>query len=365
MVGVGAINTGNNLLYLILGMMLGLVLVSGILSERVIKKVRLKRLEAGDLFAGSVSRLRYEITNDKRWVASYSISVQEHESRETRATRRVAIGLPPQLPRRRKHREEEGDPGGPKALALRVPAGQSVVATSEYVFPRRGLYHFVGLDLITRFPFGFFEKVKPFREVHEVLVYPAIRRDIGGVTADDAREGEVEQQVEGRDGEFFGLREFRDGDDLRDVHWKASARRNVLVRRLYDRRDNESVAVHLYNWLPPNDDAARDGQQLAAMEDAISAAASVCADLTQQGHRYSLHTVGEVVSEGAGAGQLQSALRALALLEIRRDATPPTLEVSTARNRLLVESPALPPHVAAPIQARVSAPARPTRSEAA
>ena len=34
-VGIASINTGNNLLYLILALMLGLVLASGILSEQL------------------------------------------------------------------------------------------------------------------------------------------------------------------------------------------------------------------------------------------------------------------------------------------------------------------------------------------
>lgn len=361
MVGVGAINTGNNLLYLLLGMMFGLIIVSGILSERVLKEVTLKRLEAGDLYANTINRVRFEITNQKRLGASYSLSVQEHESRPTRAKRRRALGLPEQVPRRRKQRERENDPGGPKALALRIPAGQKQVATAEYVFPQRGLYQYVGLDLITRFPFGFFEKIKPFREAHEVLVYPAIRTDIGTIVADDAREGEVEQQVEGRDGEFFGLREFRDGDDMRDVHWKASARRGVLVRRLYDRRDNESIAVHLFNWVPPGDTSASQ-RAVDELEHAISVTASICAELTQRGHRYSLHTIDETVSEGSGAGQLQSALRALALLSIRRDNAAPTLQLSRAKNRLLVETTTLPAEVASQIRSRMPLPAR---SEAA
>lgn len=355
MVGGGAINTGNNLLYLLLGMMLGLIIVSGVLSERVIRKVSIRRLDVGDLFADTTSRIGFEIGNDKRLISSYSITVQEHESRETRAARRVAAGLPSELPRRRKDRDAEGDPGGPRALVLRVPAGSTTVATAEYVFPRRGLYRYVGFDLSTRFPFGFFEKIKPFREPRELLVYPRIRTDLGAIVSDDAREGEVEQQSEGRQGEFFGLREYRTGDDLRDIHWKVSARRNKLVRRLYDRRDNESVAIHLLDWAPPIDDPELDRRVLEQMEDAISITATVCAELTRLGHRFSLHTSDESVAEGAGAGQLQNVLRALALLEIRRDPAPPTLPLSRAEQRLLVETPYLPADIGARIESRVKA----------
>ena len=358
MIGVGAINTGNNLLYLLLGMTLGLIIVSGILSERVLRKVTVRRLDVGDLFANRVNRIPFEISNGKRFLSSYSLTVQEHESRETRAFRRRAVGLPPSPPTRRKDRELEGDPKGPKGLAIRVTPGKSAIATAEYVFPRRGLYRYVGFDLATKFPFGFFEKIKPFRQAREVLVYPEIRADVGHLVADDFREGEVARQSEGRVGEFFGLREYREGDDLRDVHWKVTARRNKLVRRLYDRRDNESIAIHLYNWVPSGVSDDAEARLLEAIEESIVVAASACAELVKRGHRFSLHTIDETVTEGSGAGQLQSVLRALALLEIRRDVSPPPLEISTAENRLLVTGPTLPEEVKARFDSVLEAPRR-------
>ena len=345
LVGVGAINTGNNLLYLLLGMMLGLVVVSGIQSERSLKKVSVRRLPVGDLFAGRTSRLPYEVTNAKRRLASHSLIIEEHESRETRAARRLTIGLPRLRPRRRKHREKEADPGGPKALVVRVPSRCTQVVHAEYVFPRRGLYSYVGIDLGTRFPFGFFEKSRDIREAQELLVYPEVSTGSVRLQAVEHREGEVQRAAEGRSGEFFGLREYREGDDLRDVHWKVTARRGTLVRRLYERHDDEAVAVHLYNWAPPSaqateglalDDAEREA--LAHVERAISDTASLCAWLAERGRRFSLHTIDEVVAEGSGPGQLHTALRHLALVEVRRDRRPPQLALSAHPNRALVDS---------------------------
>ncbi len=355
MVGVGAINTGNNLLYLMLGMMLGLIIVSGILSERVLRKVDVRRLPAGDLFAGRTSRLNFEVTNGKRWLSSFSIAVAEHESRETRAQRRRAIGLPALRPRRRKDREAEHDPGGPSALAMRVPPGRAAIATAEYVFPRRGLYRYAGLDLGTRFPFGFFEKIRPIREPAELLVYPEIRLDEAARTREDQVIGEVERAAEGRSGDFFGLREFRHGDDRRDVHWKVSARRNQLVRRLYERQDNEAVAVHLYNWAPGDTD---DAPELAVVEESIVQVASLCAALARDGRRFSLHTIDEHVPEGAGAGQLQTVLRQLALLQIRRDAEAPPIPLASGQQKVLVAPRHAPPEIAAPFHQVVPVSAR-------
>ncbi len=43
-VGLGALNTGNNLLYLVLGLQLSIVVVSGILSERCLRRAQVRRL---------------------------------------------------------------------------------------------------------------------------------------------------------------------------------------------------------------------------------------------------------------------------------------------------------------------------------
>jgi len=344
LVGVGAVNTGNNLLYLLLGMMLGLILVSGVLSERVLKGVTVKRLPSGDLFAALPMRISYEVRNDKRFFSSFSINVDEHESRETRGTRRVTLGLPFERPRRRKAREAEDDPGPPSALATRIPPKKAVVITGEYVFPQRGLYRYVGIDLGTRFPFGFFQKIRPIREPVEVLVYPEIRHDIGGKTFDDMLFGEVHRASEGRGGDFFGLREFRAGDDRRDVHWKVSARRNQLVRRLYERQDNEAIALYLYNWAPTGQGAEADARHLRDVERTIVHIASTCAWLAREGHRFSVHTLAEHVPEGAGAGQLQTVLRHLALLEIQHG-EPPALIPTRMAQRILFAPTHTPPEV--------------------
>ena len=173
LVGVGAINTGNNLLYLLLGMMLGLVVVSGIQSERSLKKVSVRRLPVGDLFAGRTSRLPYEVTNAKRRLASHSLIIEEHESRETRGA--PPHDRPPEVaPSAQEAPREGGGSGRPEGAGRPGAEPLHLVVHAEYVFPRRGLYSYVGIDLGTRFPFGFFEKSRDIREAQELLVYPEV-----------------------------------------------------------------------------------------------------------------------------------------------------------------------------------------------
>ncbi|TVR00491.1 MAG: DUF58 domain-containing protein [Deltaproteobacteria bacterium] len=346
-VGAGAINTANNLLYLLLGMMLGLVVLSGVLSEWMLRGMLVKRIAPGNLFAGQPAVLSWELRNTKRVVPSLSIEVAEHESRATRSRRRTAIGLAPE-PRRKRFGAgvvDDGDPGGPKGLALRVPAGGKAWATGEVTFPTRGLQRYVGIDVVTRFPFNFFEKTRPIEDPHELLVLPAIDLDRAASVQVASLQGEIMRRTEGRGGEFFGLREFREGDDRRDIHWKASARRSAPVRRLYEREENEAVSVYLHDHLP----ASLEGEALreaeAEMEDAIRLAASLCAWYIDAGWRVGLHTIDGHVHESIGAGQLHAQLRHLALLEVRRDEEPPELRGVDVPGALMVATRFTPPEV--------------------
>lgn len=354
-VGAGAINTGNNLLYLLLGMMLGLVILSGVLSELMLQKLVVRRVAAGDHFAGKEGRVVFEVHNLKRFFSSYSIEVVEHESRPTRHRRRRALGLREEPPRARLGGAilDDGDPGPPKALFLRIAPQQRVTASGLHTFTMRGMHEYAGIDLVTRFPFGFFEKTRPIEDPGDQLVYPAIATFDRRALDPGRMAGEVARRVEGRGGEFFGLREFRTGDDRRDVHWKVSARRNQLVRRLYEREDNEAIAVHLCNWLPPElqGDARRDAER--ALEEAISRCAGVCSHYLERGFRVALQTLGEQVPAGEGAGQSHTILRHLAMLRVRDDAEAPTLRPAELPNRVLIDHLATPEPVRAAFALRV------------
>ena len=71
-VGFAAVNTANNLLYLVLGLLLSLLLVSGVLSDLALWKLRITRKLPARMFAGTRSLIEVAALNDKRWLASGS-----------------------------------------------------------------------------------------------------------------------------------------------------------------------------------------------------------------------------------------------------------------------------------------------------
>ena len=129
-VGAAAINTGNNLLYLILGLQLSLILLSALLSESVLRGIELSRELPGNAAALKPFRVGLRIVNHKRRFASYSLVVQELD----------------------------GPVAGIRSFAARIPARGDIRLAYEAVLPRRGETAFGVLRLTTRFPFGLFRE---------------------------------------------------------------------------------------------------------------------------------------------------------------------------------------------------------------
>src|ERR1041384_3538605 len=68
--GFPAINTGNNLLYLLLGWLLSFIIASGILSEMTLKRLVVERLPPPRVFAGEPFLMEVVIENAKQNRAS-------------------------------------------------------------------------------------------------------------------------------------------------------------------------------------------------------------------------------------------------------------------------------------------------------
>ncbi len=344
LLGVGAINTGNNLLYMLLGMMLGLIIVSGIMSESMIRKVAIERLPSPPLFAGSEGVVQYRLTNEKVFIPSFSIEVVEGEDHDTKEWRQALQGKKSKKKKKGSDRAKR-EPALPRCLVHRVPAGMERTQRGSITPPRRGLYRYEHIDLVTRFPFGFFEKSKRLEKKGERLVFPRLveppQLDLGRSRLDGAEE----DPRKGLGYEFFALRDYFAGEDWRRIHWKVTARRGDLVVRETERELSRTVSIGVYNVL--TEKAGKNEER--AMERLIEVAAALAQKLIDEGCEVGLTSVDGVVTPGVGSAQLNQILRALALLEIHRDNSSRPLPLgSTNRSCLTLHlvsgSPALLSH---------------------
>src|SRR6201995_1093646 len=75
--GFAAVNTGTNLMYLVFGFMLSLIILSGVLSEHVLRKLKITRHLPTRAFVGEPTLIEIQVENQKRKLISYSVEVSD------------------------------------------------------------------------------------------------------------------------------------------------------------------------------------------------------------------------------------------------------------------------------------------------
>jgi uncharacterized protein (DUF58 family) len=291
--GFAALNTGNNLLYLVLSLMLAFLVLSGVMSEWALRGIHVRRFPPRELHARTDGSVAIEIRNDQRWLPSYAIVIEDR-----------VIDPPAPTAARRTPERAAG-----RAFALRVGAGGRVTRSYRLRPARRGTLRFTQFRVSTRFPFGLFLKSKTLDAPGEVLVYPRLERvparpaPAATALGDDARASGA-----GPGSEVAGLRDFAPGDPLRRVHWRASLRRSQLVVRQPE--DERSLV-----WEVRLRTAGAAGAE--AFEESVSRAASEIVAGLDAGLCVGLHTDAERFAPEAGARQRARLLSFLALVEPR------------------------------------------------
>lgn len=297
-VGLAAINTGNNLLFLVFGFMMSLIVLSGVMNNIVLRGARVRRSLPDRAFVGSTCLVEISVRNDKRRMPSYSLEVED-----------LAAG--PANTRR--------------CYFLKIAAGTEERASYRRTPERRGWLRFHGMRIATRYPFGIGEKWRLVDAPGELLVYPALLAD-ELVAPDLASLGQDAATLRlGAGTEIGGLRSYQDGDEARAIHWTRSATLGRLVVHEKHRDASSHLAIVLDNKKPTGVPAAWD----EAFERAISRVAALA--VTAHGRDFSVEVVcrgsrSAVLMPGAGADPI---LRFLALLEpVPEENAPPIAPIA-------------------------------------
>lgn len=289
-IGFAAVNTGNNLLYLLLSMLLGTIVVSGILSEQTMRRLQLSPATPREVFAGSPAVVGCVVVNTKSLFASFSLVVEVVREQ----------GSPPRV-----------------FFVSKLDPGQQRLYSWEATFPRRGRHRLHAVRLMTRFPFGLFLKTASPILFDEFLVFPAVRplsleelRGLGG-------SGAERETRPGRGTDLYNLREYRLGDDPRLIHWKSTAKSGALMVRELEAEAALKVRLVL--------EGPRTGADPEQLEAGISSLASLASHLLGQGSRVEIVGPGLFVPLGEGPAHRRRILEVLALYE------PPHLDPSPHR----------------------------------
>lgn len=287
LIGVAAVNTGNNLLYLVVATLLSLIIISGILSESTLRGIKAQRHLPPLLFKGAPARVILRITNSKKLFPSYSFNVTELD-------------------------------GSSGAYVLKLGPFETASISAEYIFQKRGIHKLSGLKVSTRFPFGLFTKGKEEPLEEEALILPSIEKVKLSLSGRQPRSnGARTLSGKGEGGGLYGLREYTLVDDARHIHWKSAARSERLLLKEFEKESDEKVMVVFENT----------GRESELFEELVDKAAGTINEYMEMGFSVGLRTLSSEIPPAPGREQLIMLLRELALINPEPGQVKPSVKV--------------------------------------
>ncbi|MDX9912216.1 MAG: DUF58 domain-containing protein [Phycisphaerales bacterium] len=208
LIALGAFNGPNNLLLWVFGLGVGGLVVSGIISGSSLMGVRIDRRAPERASVGQAVGLRYIVRNRNRVFPAFAMAIDEEERPDSAHT--------------------------PSAGVAHVGPRESVIASTSWVFDRRGEFTLRRIVCWSTFPFGLAKKSVVFEHTQHVLVRPMdlpLRPGIVPPAYARGMAGASATQRLGPGDEFFGVREYVPGDAPRSISWRRSAITDALVVR--------------------------------------------------------------------------------------------------------------------------------------
>jgi uncharacterized protein (DUF58 family) len=283
-IGFAAINTGNNLLFLVLGLLLSSIVISGILSETSLRGVRVERKLPASASVGAPALIGLLARNGKARAPSFGLDL----------------------------RENGGDVDG-HGLVLLLGPGRAEEISYRFTPRRRGRHRFEQVQVATRAPFGLFEKSRPLSAPGELIVFPRRVAPPAQEPRQLARDGERPARRAGHGLEMHALRDHRPGEDVRSIHWRTSARAGKLIGVDREQERGRQVCVLL-------DHRRASGE---ALEAAVERAAALFERELDSGADVSLALCGQTLPAASGEQHRIAGLTLLALVETAPGAPAP------------------------------------------
>ncbi|TFG89670.1 MAG: DUF58 domain-containing protein [Gemmatimonadales bacterium] len=196
LLGFAAVNTGNNLLYLLVSALLGFMAVSGVLGRWNLARLSLRCIPPAEVFDGVPTLLGIELVNGRRRLPVCLLE--------------IALGAE-------------------QVLFPLVEPGTSRRRALTFTLTGRGWQKLPPVQVRSRFPINFFIRSLTLVVADPVLVFPAPRpcplpwqADAGG------SRGAAPTTHKGMEGEVSRIGDYSGGEPLRLIHWKLSARHDQL-----------------------------------------------------------------------------------------------------------------------------------------
>jgi uncharacterized protein (DUF58 family) len=207
--GLAAMNSQANLLFGVFGLMIGILLVTMAINWLVPRRLLVSRTLPENGVVGESLAISYEVRNQKRFWPTLSVTISELDSVDAFAKQ-------------------------PHAYLLHVASRTTAVVPAELIPRRRGLHRLDRFQISTSFPFGFIKRALERSSIDSLLVFPPIGHvspKLLTLFQSAERSGSSMRPRRGGMDEFYGLKEYRTGENPRYIYWRRSAHTGTLVSK--------------------------------------------------------------------------------------------------------------------------------------
>ncbi len=302
LVAIAATNTGNNALYLVVAVMLGTLVVSGVASRHNVDGLAVDLHVEDDVYANHPVRVAFTLRNRSRWLSHWLLLVSASLSGSSSTS------------------------GGAPRLVPYLPGRGESRGRLEMLFPRRGRHAIRAVHVSSLFPFGFFRKGVRYHVGRELLVLPELYPMASAEVQETARHGEEAVARPGWGHGLYALRGFRQGDDPRGIHWKQTARTGEMIYMERESEESRRLAILFDNGVG----ALADEDERQRFERLVSEAATTAVDHLEHGFEVELVTRDRRVPFGTGRRHRYALLETLALVEPEEPSAGPLLSADPA-----------------------------------
>lgn len=199
-IGFSAVNTGNNLVYIVASALLSYMMVSGIFGRNNLKALNVELVFPDEIYAGSDTLVGVRLRCAHRVLPAFLVTVAVSEA---------------------------------EVLFPFLGAGSEDVRYAPLSFRKRGNVSISEIRLSSPFPFNFFTRYRTFVRNHDLVVFAKpIRCDWWASEGELKRkQGEVSVDRVGYDLDILCIRDYVAGDPMKYISWKSTAKTGALKTR--------------------------------------------------------------------------------------------------------------------------------------
>ncbi len=292
-------NRNINLLYGMFAILTSLIILSHLLPRYAIKGLIVTRTLQPAAFEDDEIEVKLYVEKNA-WTKGYMIEITD--------------SMPAAEPSFRK----------PMVFIAKLPAKKKREFSFKTVCYKRGVYTVGPISVSSAYPLGIVSVNKPADNGRKTLtIYPKLFSIasfplMAGTTM--PMSGTEAMAKSGGNEDFFGTREYRQGDSLKFIHWPSTARHGQLIVKEFEIRASTEVTV----LMDLHKDSCAGSGRETTLEYAVKIAGSIARFAIEKGHHVQFIGYGEkqhVVPSARGIDQLAFILDVLA--KVQADSTVP------------------------------------------